>query len=135
MSTQINFELVSPEAKLVSEPIHMAVIPGEEGQFGVMAGHASLVASLRAGIVELYKEENGDPKRIFIAGGFADVTSGNCSVLAEEAVNVNDIDTDVVQQSIKTLKHDLELAEEPADKIRLKRQIALAEAKLEAKGA
>ena len=55
--------------------------------------------------------------------------------LQSEIAVEHGIDTDVVQQSIKTFKHDLELAEEPADKIRLKRQIALAEAKLEAKGA
>lgn len=132
--TQINFELVSPEARLVSEPVFMAVIPGEEGQLGVMAGHASLVASLKAGVVELYGEKDGEPKKIFIAGGFADVTPENCSILAEEAVNVNDIDVSDLEQTIKTLQHDLQLAEEMTDKIRIQRHILLAEAKLEAKG-
>ena len=65
--TQINFELVSPEAKLVSEPVYMAVIPGEEGVVGVLPGHASLVASLKAGVVELYETEGAEPRRIFIA--------------------------------------------------------------------
>ena len=73
----IHFELVSPEACLVSAPVKMAVIPGEEGEFGVLAGHASLVASLRPGVVELYSEQDGEePRKILIAGGFADVSGG-----------------------------------------------------------
>ena len=130
--TQINFELVSPEARLVSEPMHMIVIPGEDGEFGVLAGHSSLVASLRAGVVELYAEENGEARKVFIAGGFADVTPDNCSILAEEAINLNDLSRDAVEQEIKTLHHDIELAVEDVDKIRLQKRLALAEAKLEA---
>jgi F-type H+-transporting ATPase subunit epsilon len=130
--TQINFELVSPEAKLVSEPVYMAVIPGEEGVVGVLPGHASLVASLKPGVVELYEAEGAEPRRIFIAGGFADVTPDNCSVLAEEAVNLADLSRDDVEQEIKTLNHDLELASEDADKARIGRRLALAEAKLQA---
>lgn len=110
----------------------MIVIPGEEGQFGVMAGHASLVASLKPGIVELYDAEGAEPRKIFIAGGFADVTPDNCSVLAEEAINVADINRDRVEQEIKTLNHDLALASEDADKARIGRRMALAEAKLQA---
>jgi len=132
MSQQINFELVSPEARLVSEPMHMIVIPGEDGEFGVLAGHSSLVASLKAGVVELYAEENGEARKVFIAGGFADVTPDNCSILAEEAINLNDLSRDAVEQEIKTLHHDIELAVEDVDKIRLQKRLALAEAKLEA---
>ena len=130
--TQINFELVSPEARLVSEPMHMIVIPGEDGEFGVLAGHSSLVASLKAGVVELYAEENGEARKVFIAGGFADVTPDNCSILAEEAINLNDLSRVAVEQEIKTLHHDIELAVEDVDKIRLQKRLALAEAKLEA---
>lgn len=132
--TQINFELVSPEAKLVSEPVYMAVIPGEEGVVGVLPGHASLVASLKPGVVELYETEGAEPRRIFIAGGFADVTPDNCSVLAEEAVNLADLNRDAVEKEIKTLEHDLELAEEEMDKTRIKRRLTLVELKLAAIG-
>ena len=130
--TQINFELVSPEAKRVSEPLYMAVIPGEEGVVGVLPGHASLVASLKAGVVELYETEGAEPRRIFIAGGFADVTPDNCSVLAEEAVNLADLSRDDVEQAVKRLNNDLELASEDADKARIGRRLVLAEAKLQA---
>lgn len=132
MSRKIHFDLVSPEKKLVSEDVHMAVIPGDEGTFGVMAGHCSLVASLAPGIVKLYKEDKGTARRIFIAGGFADVTAAKCSILAEEAIPVEDLDSPKLAQQLKDLREDLGLAKEKADQGRIKSQIKLVEAKLAA---
>lgn len=132
MTEQIQFELVSPEEKLVSEPVRLAVIPGEEGEFGVGAGHESLVASLKAGVVKLYQDSSDEPRAIFIAGGFADVTGQNCTVLAEEAVNVNDLDRDVLEQQIRDLNEDLVRAEDEAGRLRVTRRIELATAKLQA---
>jgi len=127
----IQFELVSPERRLVSEPVTMAVIPGEEGEFGVLAGHSALVASLKVGVVEL-SFESQDTRRIFIAGGFADVTPEQCTVLAEEAINVSDLDQEELQQEAANLNEDLCLAKEDADKARVERKLALVNAKLEA---
>src|SRR5690606_20214650 len=101
---KFNFELVSPEKVLMSEPAWQVVIPGEEGYFGVRAGHMSLIAAIKPGVVEVYKAEGATPEKIFIAGGFADVTATNCSVLAEQAVNVNEINAADVQKDIANLK-------------------------------
>lgn len=127
----IQFELVSPERRLVSEPVTMAVIPGEEGEFGVLSGHSALVASLKPGVVEL-QFDGQDARRIFIAGGFADVTPEQCTVLAEEAVNVSDLDKGELEQQAKDLNEDIDLAKEEADKARVKKKLALVNAKLEA---
>ena len=132
MSEQIAFELVSPEEKLVSEPVALAVIPGTEGEMGVGAGHASFVVALKPGVVQLYKEQDGEARRIFIAGGFADVTGENCTVLAEEAVNVQDLDQADLEQEIRNLNEDLGTASESADKARVEKKLALVTAKLEA---
>jgi len=127
----IQFELVSPERRLVSEPVTMAVIPGTEGEFGVLAGHSALVASLKPGVVEL--QFNGqDSRRIFIAGGFADVTPEQCTVLAEEAINIADLDQAELQQQVANLNEDLGLAKEDADKARVEKKLTLVHAKLEA---
>ena len=129
----INFELVSPEEKLVSEPVKMAVIPGEEGEFGVLAGHASLVASLRPGVVELYAEgQDAASRRIFIAGGFADVTGEQCTVLAEEATNVDELNQSDIEQQIANLNEDLERAEDQTEKARAQKRLDLEKAKLSA---
>ena len=129
----IQFELVSPEEKLVSEPVKMAVIPGEEGEFGVLAGHASLVASLRPGVVELYAEgQEAASQRIFIAGGFADVTGEQCTVLAEEAVNVDTLVQSEIEQQIADLNEDLERAQDDIEKARVEKRLVMAKAKLSA---
>jgi len=131
MSETINFELVSPERRLVSEPVKMAVIPGTEGQFGVLAGHSSLVATLKAGVVEL-QFEGQESRRIFIAGGFADVTPEHCTVLAEEAINVADLNEAELTQKAADLNEDLGIAKEAVDKARVRKRLALVNAKLEA---
>jgi len=132
MSTVIQFELVSPEEKLVSEAVYMAEIPGDDGAFGVLPGHASLVSSLRAGVVRLHKEQGGDVREIFIAGGFADVTPESCTILAEEAINVTDLSAESLEQYLSDLREDLNMAEEVIDKKRIESKIYLTKAKLAA---
>ena len=128
----IQFELVSPEQKLVSEPVNQAVIPGEEGVMGIGPGHASFVVSLKPGVVKLAIEGEAEPRRIFIAGGFADVTGTNCTVLAEEAVNVSDLDQKEIEQNIADLNEDFGMAEEETDKARVTKKLKLAQARLKA---
>jgi len=73
------FELISPEAKLISEDVTMVTIPGTEGEFGVLEGHSPLLSGVKAGIVRVHKNAmNDNPRRIFVAGGFADVTADRC---------------------------------------------------------
>ena len=132
MSDVIQFELVSPEEKLVSEDVYMAEIPGDDGAFGVLQGHASLVSSLRAGVVRLHKEQGGEVRNIFIAGGFADVTPDSCTVLAEEAINVSELNGESLEQYLSDLNEDLNMAEEDADKKRIAGKILLTKAKLAA---
>ncbi len=91
MADRVEFELVSPARLLVSEPVEMVVVPGVEGDFGVLPGHAPVIAQVRPGVIDIH----GDGKvirRIFVAGGFAEVTPERCTVLAEEAQPVEDID-------------------------------------------
>lgn len=127
-----NFELVSPDRKLMSEPAWMVTIPGEDGTFGVRAGHMSLVASIRPGVVEVITESGKPAQKIFIAGGFADVTATNCTVLAEEAVNVADLSAEKIEQEIKNLTEDMAAATGDVEKARLSRALMLAKARLAA---
>ena len=133
MTNLINFELVSPEEKLVSAPMYMVEVPGDDGSFGVMAGHCSIVSSLRTGVVRLHKDEsNSDVREIFIVGGFADVTAQNCTILAEGAVDVKDLDKGALEKDLVNFAEDLTLAVEADDKLRVENKIALTKAKLQA---
>ena len=106
MADQIQFELVSPERLLVSQPVEMVVVPGVEGDFGVLPGHAPLVSTVRPGVIAVF-EGNKVAQRIFVAGGFAEVTGERCTVLAEEAMPVAEIDRAAVEGEIRTARDDL----------------------------
>ncbi len=127
----IHFELVSPEEKLVSEPVKMAVIPGAEGEMGVGKDHASFVVALKAGVVQLH-QDGAEVRKIFIAGGFADVTGDNCTVLAEQAVNVSDLDQAAIEQELTNLNEDLGRAADKQEEARISKKITLAKARLSA---
>ena len=126
-----NFELVSPERKLMSGPAKMATIPGEEGDFGVLPGHSSLVATIRPGVVEITMADSDTPQRIFIAGGFADVTPDRCTVLAEEAINVNDLNMADLEQTLRNLTEDLTIAKDDLERARINRRLSLTKAKMQ----
>lgn len=126
-----NFELVSPERKLISGPAKLVVIPGEEGDFGVLPGHSALVATIRAGVVEITMADSDSVQRVFIAGGFADVSPTNCTVLAEEAVNVNDLNQADLEQTIRNLTEDMTMAKDAIERSRVTRKLALTKAKLQ----
>jgi F-type H+-transporting ATPase subunit epsilon len=127
-----NFELVSPDKVLVSEPAWQVVIPGEEGYFGVRAGHTSLIAAVKPGVVEVRKSENDAPEKIFIAGGFADVTAKNCTILAEQAVNVNELNAADIEKDLAALGEELKIATDATEKNLLEKKLHLAEIKLRA---
>ena len=84
MADLLNFELVSPERLLSSAKVAMVVVPGSEGDFGVLPGHAPMMSTIRPGIIEVYATEGATPSaRYQIEGGFAEVTPEGLTILAE----------------------------------------------------
>ncbi|HSD34884.1 MAG TPA: F0F1 ATP synthase subunit epsilon [Alphaproteobacteria bacterium] len=129
MADQVQFELVSPERLLLSEPVDMVVVPGSEGDFGVLAGHAPLISTVRPGVIETYAGKTVKD-RIFVAGGFAEVTRERCTVLAEEALPVTDLDRAAIEAEARTAREDIGLAKDAAQRAAAERALAIAEAKL-----
>jgi len=125
------FQLVSPDCVLAEEPVQMAVLPASEGEIGVLAGHIPFLTSLRPGVAVL-KDEKGDERRIFLSGGFVDVTQDQCTVLAESAVNVNDLKQSGVEAELSNLKEDLDMAEDTLEKDKIEKKIKTTKAKLTA---
>jgi F-type H+-transporting ATPase subunit epsilon len=81
----LHFELVTPERLVRSEDVHMVVVPGTEGEFGVLEGHAPVMSTIRDGAVQVYRTEGAAPEAIPIRGGFAEVGANGLTVLAEHA--------------------------------------------------
>ena len=82
----LHFELVTPEKLVLSEDVHMVVVPGTEGEFGVIAGHAPVMSSLKDDAeLAVYRSAGGSPEKIRVSGGFAEVGANGLTVLAESA--------------------------------------------------
>jgi F-type H+-transporting ATPase subunit epsilon len=115
-----HFDLVSPEQVLFSGEVEHVVVPGSEGEFGVLAGHAPLVAMLRPGILKILG--SGQPQRILVVGGFAEVGPGGLTVLADKAVPVEELDPEVIAGEIKDTEEDIANGtnERQRDKLRQK---------------
>ncbi len=79
----LHFELVTPEKLVRSEDVYMVVVPGTEGEFGVLEGHAPFMSTVRDGAVKIYKSEGATPEEIAVRGGFAEVSASGLTVLAE----------------------------------------------------
>jgi len=129
MADKVAFELVSPERLLLSRSVDMVVVPGAEGDFGVLRGHAPLISTLRLGVIDVH-DAGGVSERIFVAGGFAEVTAERCTVLAEQAVPVADLDRAGIEGEIRSLRDSLAVADGDAARGALAARIAVAEAKL-----
>jgi F-type H+-transporting ATPase subunit epsilon len=81
----LHFELVTPEKLVETDDVHLVVVPGAEGDFGVMDGHAPYMSTLRDGELAVYRTAGGEPDRIPVSGGFAEVSDRGLTVLAESA--------------------------------------------------
>ncbi|HEY7661567.1 MAG TPA: F0F1 ATP synthase subunit epsilon [Xanthobacteraceae bacterium] len=100
------FDLVSPEKLLFSGEVNQVDVPGAEGDFGVLAGHAPLVTTLRPGILIVY-DQGGGQLRIVVNGGFAEVTPTGLTILADLAVPIEEFDRDTLAGVIKDTEEDL----------------------------
>jgi F-type H+-transporting ATPase subunit epsilon len=111
MADTLHFELVSPEKLLRSAEVYMVVVPGAEGDFGVLTGHAPFMSTIRPGAIQVYATSMNDvPERIFIDGGFAEVGSGGLTILAENATPVSEIDVEKVSGQLSAARDALRTA-------------------------
>jgi F-type H+-transporting ATPase subunit epsilon len=133
VAATLQFELVSPERLLLSQQVEMVLVPGTEGNFGVLPGHELFISTVRPGLIEIY--EGGKVKeRIFVTGGFAEVNAERCTVLAVEAVALPDLNRAVLEGEARELEARLNAAQNDDDRNMARRQLAVIDAKLTALG-
>jgi F-type H+-transporting ATPase subunit epsilon len=115
----LHFELVSPARLLFSGDVTSVTLPGTEGDMGIFAGHAPVLSTLRPGVVTVDKG-SGQPDRIFVRGGFAEVNPQGLTVLAETAIPMADLDAAAISQQVKDAEEDV--ADAKDDETRRKAQ-------------
>ena len=121
MADKIAFDLVAPERLLLSDEADMVTLPATDGYMGVMAGHAPVITTLRAGMIDV--SNNGEDARYFIHGGFAEIGPGKITILAEQALPLSEIDLAVLDQQIKDAEEDLIAATTDAERERVSETI------------
>jgi F-type H+-transporting ATPase subunit epsilon len=140
----VQFELVSPERLIISAEVDMVVVPGTEGNFGVLPGHSPLISTIRPGTIDIY-HGGAISERIFVVGGIAEVTPERCTVLADEAVAPSELSRAEIEADLQTVEGNLPSMRDQvgraqgtehdrlnAELRRLERQESVARAKLQA---
>jgi F-type H+-transporting ATPase subunit epsilon len=118
MADKIHFDLVSPERMLLSEDVDMVTLPGAEGYFGVLAGHAPVMSALRPGVIEV--AGGATPGlRLFVRGGFAEVDQHKVTVLAEEAIPLSEFDIAALDRRIRDMEENLVAAKTDLERARV----------------
>jgi F-type H+-transporting ATPase subunit epsilon len=131
MADKLAFELVAPERLLASIEADMVVIPGADGDFGVLPLHAPVMSLLRPGVIAVYQGDRVD-RRLFVDGGFAEVNERGCIVLAERAEPLEDIQLEAARQNLRDAEEDLADAKTDAERGRCERLVEVARARVEA---
>ena len=121
---KISFDLVSPENLIFNDEVGMIIVPGKDGDIGVLPGHSKLISSLRSGRVMVYGENKDLLKSFFVSGGFAEVNPEKCIVLGETVEEMNSLDNNSIEKEIQELQNK--------DTDESKQQILIANAKIEA---
>ena len=121
---KISFDLVSPENLIFNDEVGMIIVPGKDGDIGVLPGHSKLISSLRSGRVIVYGENKDLLKSFFVSGGFAEVNPEKCIVLGETVEEMNSLDKNSIEKEIQELQNK--------DTNESKQQILIANAKIEA---
>ena len=108
MADKLHFDLVSPERRLFAGDVDQVVVPGEEGDFGVLPQHAPFMSVIRPGAITVMND--GGSERTFIHGGFAEVTPNGLTILAEEAIPMSEIDAGKLAQDLQDAREDVGVA-------------------------
>jgi F-type H+-transporting ATPase subunit epsilon len=115
MAETFQFDLVSPEKLLMSDPVEQVTVPGADGQFTVLKGHAPFLTTLKPGVLDITVGD-GASQRIYVRGGFADVNASGLTVLAEQAMPMEEVNAEIMAQQVTDAQEDLADAGDDADK-------------------
>ena len=129
MAELLNLNLVTPESLFLSEEVEMVVVPGVDGTFGAMRDHAPMISMIKPGVLEIHNGK--DIRTIFIAGGYAEVSGDNCTILAEELVEISHLNKLMLEEELKQAEYDIEHAESDKEKARLEKKAAIINQKIE----
>ena len=122
---KLSFQLIMPEREVLATEADMVVVPGSEGDFGVLHGHAPLISTIRPGVLEVIQDNKVD-KRFIVVGGFAEVTPERCTVLADEATPFEEVTQAQLVERQREAERNLIDAANDAEKAAAEKELAIA---------
>tara|TARA_B100001248_G_scaffold68594_1_gene48423 strand:- start:2994 stop:3392 length:399 start_codon:yes stop_codon:yes gene_type:complete len=122
--SNISFDLVSPENLIFNDKVGMIIVPGKDGDLGILPGHSKVISTLRPGRVMIYGEDKNLLKSFFVSGGFAEINPEKCIVLAENVDELSSLEKSLVEKEIQQL--------ESQNEMKTNEQLLIAKAKLDA---
>lgn len=123
MSDTLHYEIVSPERLLKDAEAAMIVVPGADGDFGVLPGHAPMMSTIRPGVVAVYASESAAPEKLFVKGGLAQVSPKGLTILAEETISLDGVDTAELAKKIADTREDIADAKDELAKAHLEKEL------------
>jgi len=124
----VEFELVTPERLIVSTTASMVVIPGEEGDFGILPSHTPVISILRPGVIDIHNEGKIE-RKIFVSGGSIEMIDDRCTVLADEAIPLEEMDELSVSKRLEVAREALEaISVDDSSRPRVEEQLLIAQA-------
>ena len=127
MADTVQFELVSPDRLVLSSEVSMVVVPGAEGDFGVLPGHAPMISNVRSGVISIYNDRAIEA-RVFVAGGFAEVSNNRLTVLTEDAFALDEIKRADADARLAEAREAAGDASDDRARANSEKQLAIAEA-------
>lgn len=123
MTDTLHYEIVSPERLLKDAEAAMIVVPGTEGDFAALPHHAPMMSTIRPGVVEIYETEGGEAERLFVKGGLAQISPAGLTILAEETLSLDTVNTDELNQKIADTREDIEDAKDDVERAGLEKEL------------
>ncbi len=133
MSDQISFELDSPQKMFFRKPVAMVVVPGSEGRYGVLPGHAPMATAIGPGPVEIYENDQQNvTAKFFVTGGFCQVASDGCALIADQVIQMKELVRADIEKQIKALYAEAKVSRSEEDRTKIEGLLFVERAKLAA---
>jgi len=110
MTDTLHLEIVSPERLLKDVEVAMVVVPGTDGDFGALPAHAPMMSTIRPGVIEIYETEAGAPEKLFVKSGLAQISDAGLTILAEEMIDLDMVDTSELATNLAKAQDDVNAA-------------------------
>jgi len=124
MADMLHLEIVSPERLLKDAEVAMVIVPGSDGEFTALPQHAPLMSTMRPGIIEIFKSETSEAERLFVKGGLVQISPAGMTILAEETLVLDSVDSDDLAKKITDTQEDIQDAKDDIERAAAEKELA-----------